>query len=450
MQKISFPEGFLWGTATAAYQVEGAYCEGGRGLSIWDTFSHTPGRVHNGDTGDVACDFYHRFEEDIRQMKRLGVNTYRFSFSWSRIFPTGEGDPNPEGLRFYHRMVDCLLEAGIEPNATLYHWDLPQALEEQGGWLNRRTADCFARYAAFMFREFKGKIKLWSTLNEPNGTVVGYVTAGFAPGKNDTSLHMQVVHHLLLAHGKAVREFRMAQMGDAKIGIVIDMWLRVCENDTPEERAYADQENDAFYFGYLDAIYHGVYPQSLYDRFLFTVLPGDMEIISTPFDFQGLNCYGRYMVFTNGKGEVCSRFDRYPQAMYDTIMRVKERYSASIPIYITENGTACHDKVSEDGRVHDTDRISYLSAYLAQAGRAIQDGADVRGYYCWSLMDNFEWGAGYSMRFGLQYVDFKTQERIWKDSAYWYQKVIAQNAVDLDDAEPSGGRQNIDYAATLL
>lgn len=450
MNKIAFPKGFLWGTATAAYQIEGAYQEGGRGPSIWDTFSHTPGRVQNNDNGDIACDFYHRFEEDIRRMKKLGVNTYRFSFSWSRIFPSGEGEPNPEGLRFYHKMIDCLLDAGIEPNATLYHWDLPQALEDQGGWINRRTADCFARYAAFMFREFKGKISLWSTLNEPNGTVVGYITPSFAPGKNDPSLHMQVIHNLLLAHGKAVREFRKAQMGNAKIGIVIDMWLRVCENNTPDERLFADMENDAFYFGYLDAIYYGTYPKSLYDRFDFDVHPGDMEIISTPFDFQGLNCYGRYLVFSNEEGNICSRFDRYPKAMYDAIMRVRENYSSTIPIYITENGTACQDVVGEDGRVHDQDRISYLASYLVQAARAIQDGADVRGYYCWSLMDNFEWGAGYSMRFGLQYVNYKTQERIWKDSAYWYQRVIAENAVDPEDAKESCQRQSIDYAATLV
>lgn len=448
MGQMLFPKGFLWGTATAAYQIEGAYNEDGRGPSIWDTFSHTPGRVHDGDTGDTACDHYHRFREDIKQMKKLGLTTYRFSFSWSRIFPNGEGEVNQKGLSFYHQLVDALLEAGIEPNATLYHWDLPQALEDQGGWLNRRTADCFAAYAAFLFREFKGKIKLWSTLNEPNGTVVGYVSPSFAPGKNDGALHMQVIHHLLLAHGKAVQEFRKAEMGDAKIGIVIDMWMRVCENNTPEEQQFAANENDAFYFGYLDGVYKGIYPQSLYDRFSFTVLPGDMDIISTPFDFQGLNCYGRYVVFTDQNGNIGSRFDRYPRAMYDAVAKVRS-YKPDIPIYITENGTACPDVLTEDGHVHDNDRIAYLYDYLAEVYRAIQDGADIRGYYCWSLMDNFEWGAGYSMRFGLQYVDYPTQRRIFKDSACWYQRVIARGGLDAAD-RPGETGEGTRYAATLI
>lgn len=448
MKRLTFPTGFLWGAATAAYQIEGAWDQDGRGPSIWDTFSHAPGRVYENHNGDIACDHYHRFQEDIEQMKKLGLTTYRFSFSWSRIFPTGAGKPNPAGLRFYHELVDALLNAGIEPNATLYHWDLPQALEDQGGWLNRETAVRFAEYAAFLFREFKGKIKLWSTLNEPNGTVVGYVTPAFAPGKNDPSLHMQVVHHLLLAHGMAVREFRNAGMGNANIGIVIDQWQRVCETGTPAEREFAANETDAYYIGYLDAIFLGKYPQSLHDRFSFEVRPGDMELISQPLDFQGVNCYGRYVVYTDEKGNVCSRFDRYPRAMYDAVQKIRE-YRPDVPIYVTENGTACPDVLGKDGHLHDQDRIAYLRDYLAELHRAVQDGADVRGYYCWSLMDNFEWGAGYSMRFGLQYVDYETQERIWKDSAYWYQTVIAANGFDLEEPlDASGG--GIQYAATLV
>lgn len=449
MAALIFPKDFLWGVATSAYQIEGAALEDGKGLSIWDTFSHIPGNCYNNLTGDVACDHYHLYQEDIKQMKKLGVNSYRFSFSWSRILPEGTGKVNTKGLDFYKRLVDGLLESGIVPNATIYHWDLPQALQDKGGWANRNIKDWYAEYASLLFREFSGIIPYWATLNEPIAVYIGYATAGiFPPGLGDEKLGKAAMHHAMLAHGEGIKAFRSENMKNGKIGVVVDIWNRHPARDCDEDRALALKENENSYRFFLNGMFKGIYSDYIQEQMkkektMPVIMPGDMELMCQKPDFYGLNVYNRVVVsadqeFLKNRNEQMKKKggnfldngnEYYPEAAYDAITMFRNEYDAKMPIIVTENGTPnCNEEVI-DGRFHDEDRIRYVNGFLEQIHRAIEEGANVKGYYLWSLLDNYEWSVATSYRFGLLHTDFETQERIWKDSANWYKKIIAENGV---------------------
>lgn len=432
---MKFPQGFKWGVATASYQIEGAVGEDGRGESIWDRFSRTPGKVLNGHTGDVACDHYHRYREDVALMKELGVDSYRFSIAWPRIFPQGKGTLNVRGLDFYKRLVEELLENGIDPMATLYHWDLPQALEDQGGWLNRDTASRFRDYSAVLFQELGDMIKQWITLNEPwCSAYLGYGNGQHAPGKRDLNWYLTAAHHLLLAHGLAVQAYRDLN-GPGEIGITLNLSPQYPATESPADAAAARKADGFQNRWYLDPIFDGFYPQDM-PEFLALVAPnirpGDFDVISAPIDFLGINYYSRSIVQADGQGGyrvlppqgpvTHMGWEVYPEGLFDLLVRVYQDYGP-LPLYITENGAAFPDQV-EQGRVADGERIAYLKDHFSQAARAIAAGVPLMGYYVWSLMDNFEWAFGYERRFGLVYVDFATQERIVKDSGRWYQSFL--------------------------
>lgn len=447
--KYAFPKGFLWGSATAAYQVEGAAAEDGRGPSIWDTFSHLPYRTSNGDTGDVACDHYHRFLEDVLLMKELGLKAYRLSISWSRVIPKGTGRPNPKGLEFYDRLIDALLAADIVPLVTLYHWDLPQTLEDKGGWPNRDTAEHFADYASLMYKRLGDRVPYWMTLNEPIcAAFIGYRTGSHAPGRNSLPDALAAAHTLLMGHGRAVQAFR-ASGARGKIGIVINP----CDVE-PASRSKADLEaadrEDMFNNRwYLDPVFGRPYPEGLvkwYGKEMCQVRTGDMKLIAQPIDVFGLNYYTGHRV----KAEWGGQFLRYsskqlreegteltemgwgvwPTGLYRLLMRLKKDYG-NPPVMVTENGMASPDVVDKNGQVDDQARIDYYAAHFAVAHRAIKDGSKLFGYMVWSLMDNFEWAYGFSKRFGLIHVDYRTQRRILKKSAKWYSQVIAENGFEL-------------------
>lgn len=446
MPAIQFPKDFIWGVATSAYQIEGAAFEDGKGPSIWDVFSRIPGKIHGNMTADVACNHYHLYKEDIRHMKELGVKSYRFSFSWPRIIPDGTGKVNEKGLDFYKRLVDELLKNDIIPNATLYHWDLPHALQNRGGWLNREIIEWFAEYASLLFREFNGLIPLWTTLNEPIAIYIGYAKRFFPPGLNEERFGKAAVHHAMLAHGEAVKAFRAENVKNGKIGVVVDVWKRHPARDCEEDRALALKEDENSFRLFLNGMFKGIYSEYILEQMerentMPDIRPGDMELMSQKLDFYGLNVYNRVVVsadaeFLKRREEQMKRqggnfldngSEFYPEAAYDAIMMFRRDYDANLPIYITENGTPnCNEEII-DGQIHDHDRIRYVKGFLAQIHRAIQEGANVKGYYLWSLLDNFEWTVATSARFGLIHCNFETQERIWKDSAYWYKKVIEQN-----------------------
>ncbi|UOQ48445.1 GH1 family beta-glucosidase [Gracilibacillus caseinilyticus] len=443
MTIIQFPKDMKWGTATASYQIEGAAKEGGRGVSIWDTFSKTPGKVANGDNGDVACDSYHRYEEDVEMMKDLGIDVYRFSVAWPRIFPDGTGEVNQEGLDYYHRLVDKLLANGIEPMCTLYHWDLPQALQDKGGWNNRETIDAFVEYATLMFNEFSGKINKWLTLNEPwcISFLSNYIGV-HAPGNHDLQLATQISHHLLVAHGKSVQKFR--ELGiDGEIGFAPNTtWLEPFSN-RQEDIDACNREIGWYIEWFMDPVFKGTYPTFMVDWFKkkgveLVIEDGDMETISQPVDFLGINYYtGHIARYKENEGLldwelVEMNYDRtdigwpiFPEGLYNVLTRIKESYG-DVPIFITENGS-CYNDEPEKGRVHDTGRINYLEQHLTALSRAIASGVNIKGYITWSLMDNFEWAEGYTMRFGIVHVNYRTLERTKKDSFYWYKQTIANN-----------------------
>ncbi|WP_322907735.1 GH1 family beta-glucosidase [Paenibacillus campi] len=443
MTIFQFPQHFRWGTATASYQIEGAYEEGGRGLSIWDTFAHTPGNVYDGHNGNIATDSYHRYEEDIALMKQLGIDTYRFSIAWPRIIPDGDGEINREGIDFYHRFVDKLLEAGIEPFCTLYHWDLPQTLQDDGGWENRRTIDAFVKYAEVMFREFSAKIKLWLTFNEPWCIAfLSNLEGKHAPGNTDLQIALNVGHNLLVAHGHAVKLFRQISPTDGQIGIAPNVAWAVPYSKSEADRAACNRNIEVYADWFLDPVYKGSYPQSLYDWFKAAgatppVQAGDMDIIAQPIDLIGINYYHPTVNRYNPKaGYLHSEpidmglfktdigWPIDSTGLYDVIHYL-QKYG-NIDIYITENGACINDGV-QNGIVNDTVRISYLQQHIAQVHRVINDGIQLKGYMAWSLMDNFEWAEGYRMRFGLIHVDFRTQVRTPKESFYWYQNVVRNN-----------------------
>ncbi len=438
---MGFPNDFLWGAATAAYQIEGAWNEDDRGPSVWDTFSHTDGKVTNNENGDIACDHYHRYKEDVALMKELGLKAYRFSISWSRIFPTGEGEPNPKGLAFYDNLVNELIANDIEPVITLFHWDLPQALEDKGGFKWNGISDVFANYASVIVEHFSDRVEKFCTINEPQCYCnLGYVIGVHAPGYTgpETADHLGVaMKNFLLSHGKAVIAMRAAAKRPIKIGAATTGTLCHPLDESPEAIEMArklsfptDGEGIAFSHNwFLDPIVLGTNRLDIIN-----LTDEEMTIVSQPIDFIGINIYNGKQCDKNGYVDRHQGFPRTalgwpvsPQIMNWGLRFVHERYH--LPIYITEDGVACNDRIYADGKVHDADRIDFLATYLSEMQTAMENGCDIRGYFHWSLMDNFEWHTGYDPRFGLIYVDYRTQERIWKDSAYWYRNVIKNNSL---------------------
>ena len=442
-----FPKEFVWGVATAAAQVEGAAYEDGRGPSIWDVFARQPGKIAGGGTPEVACDQYHRFEQDVAEMKRLGIRSYRFSFSWSRILPEGTGRVNPEGVAYYHRLIRCLHENGITANATLYHWDLPYALALKGGFGNREMIRWYTEYASLLFDEYGQEVDLWVTFNEPIATYVGYGLGMFAPGLKDEKYARQCLHHMLVCHGEAVKCFRRKKL-PGKIGIVVDVWHHyVSDPGDAEACRLAERGNELEGYGmFLNPLFLGAYARPLKDYMAANGLtpviePGDMETIAEPIDFYGLNFYnglfdGSTQLPSDDQekkgGNIQDRPQAYLKAVYDVLHMLKEKYRVGVPIYITENGFAQKDAPKEE-ILRDDERIAYCTEVLQWVHRAMADGIDVRGYYLWSLLDNFEWTAGYQARYGILYTDYETLERTPKKSAEWYRNVIANDGFEAGD-----------------
>lgn len=442
-----FPHDFLWGAATASYQIEGAVHEDGRGESVWDRFSHTPGKVANGDTGDVAADHYHRYREDVALMRELGLKGYRFSIAWPRILPQGDGPVNEAGLDFYDRLVDELLAANITPFATLYHWDLPQTLQDrQGGWISRDIVGQFTHYADVVTRRLGDRVRYWSTLNEPRiFTWLGYIEGIHAPGLTDWPTGVQAAHHVMLAHGSAFRVMRQNLGADGQIGIAYALSPIETTSDDPEVLARQRELDARTNRWFLDPVLLGEYPPELLESPHWANLriqPGDMELIHTSLDFAGINYYSRTLLGPqdDSRGDLndterlpeaeytAMGWEVYPQGLYTTLMRIHERYGLPA-LYVTENGAAFDDVPAPDGSVHDPRRVAYLREHFRAAQRAITDGVPLKGYFVWSLMDNFEWALGYEKRFGILYVDYATGARTFKDSARFYQSVIRANAV---------------------
>ena len=448
MEQKKFPQGFAWGVATASYQIEGAWDEDGRGETIWDRYCSIPGNVLNGDDGKIACDHYHRYKEDVRLMKKMGVKAYRFSIAWSRILPDGYGKVNQKGLDFYGSLIDELLAAGIEPYITLYHWDLPQVLQDMGGWANRKTAEYFLEYAKVVMQAFGGKVKKWITLNEPYcAAFLGNSEGRQAPGLHDFSTAVRVAYHLYVGHGLVVDYFRK-NMKDGQIGITLNLMGRLPLTDKPEDIAAAGRADGYLNRWFAEPIAFGRYPQDMIDwyRTKGVALPEfreeDLKLMGQKLDFVGLNYYNDFHVkaddhvwplgFKIENPKFVPVNDRnWPvteNGLLTMLLRMKEEYGFDA-IYITENGTSFPDVVSLDGTVEDCARKDYLRRHLLKLWEAIGQGVNVRGYLQWSLYDNFEWSFGYASRFGIVFVDFNTQERIIKESGHWYSGVIQDNAV---------------------
>ena len=438
MTIYKFPHNFLWGTATASYQIEGAWNEDGKGESVWDRFSHTPGKISDHSNGDVACDHYHRYLEDVALMRRLGLKAYRFSTSWPRVLPEGRGRINMPGLDFYDRLVDALCAANITPFLTLYHWDLPFALHQEGGWTRREVAYAFADYATVMVKRLGDRVKHWATFNEPAVVMnLGYLYGLHAPGLQDPKAAYQVGHNLMLAHGLAVRAIRGIDQ-DLQVGIVLNQWPADPASDKPADLAAAKDFWDRHEPFFLDPIFKGYYSAAILEQMGAhrpQIEDGDMAIIAQKLDFMGLNYYSRHLISEGGRVErnpdaeyTEMDWEVYPPALRRLLNRLNNMYDLP-PIYITENGAAFADVVSADGKIHDDRRLEYLRQHFIQTHLAMQDGVDVRGYFVWSLLDNFEWAFGYTKRFGIVGVDYNTQERIVKDSGEWYSQVIARNDV---------------------
>jgi beta-glucosidase len=449
VKTLKFPERFAWGTATAAYQIEGGTTEDGRGPSIWDTFAREPGRILDGSTADVTCDHFHLYRQDFKLMKELGLKHYRFSIAWPRIIPTGAGTPNAAGLDFYERLVDCMRENGIEPYATLYHWDLPQPLQEKGGWTNRATADRFAEYVDVVTRRLGKKVQRWMTHNEPWVVAfVGNLYASHAPGLADLRTALAAAHVILLSHGKAVPVIRANVGGAAQVGIVHNLeWVEPASR-REEDVAAARRHDGAFNRWFLDPVFKGTYPADMrewYGPAAPAVQQGDLEAVKAPMDFLGVNYYTRRIIAHDASGDFLhvrrvsypfvphadyEEWEVSPEGLYRVLVRVSEDYGRPA-LYITENGTPLSDVIGADAACHDPARIDYVARHAAGIWQAIQDGADVRGYFVWSIMDNFEWNLGYTKRFGLVHVDFKTQKRTVKDSGRWFSRVIRENSVEI-------------------
>ena len=457
MTRYPFPKGFVWGAATSAYQIEGATGEDGRGESIWDRFARTPSKVEDGSNGDVACDHYHQWKSDVGLMKRLGLHAYRFSIAWPRIVPAGRGAINAAGLDFYSRLVDDLLEKGIEPYATLYHWDLPQRLQDEGGWASRATAEAFVEYADAVSRKLGDRVRQWITHNEPwCASMLGYQTGRHAPGLTDWPSAIAASHHLLLSHGWAVPVLR-ANSRSAQVGITLNLCPAVAASASPEDQDATRHFDGYFNRWFLDPLYHGTYPSDVVADYvdrgyldpskLEFLQTSDMNAIAAPTDFLGVNYYNRAIVRSDRIPEEKNRprtvvpaperewtdmgWEVYPDGLFQTLARLAFEYSVP-KMYITENGASYADGPDESGRIADERRTRFIRDHLLEAHRAIELGVPLAGYFAWSLMDNFEWERGYGQRFGITWVDYATQQRTPKDSALWYRQVIEANAVTRD------------------
>jgi beta-glucosidase len=439
--QIVFPKGFIWGAATSSYQIEGAWQEDGKGESIWDRFSATPGKIEDGDTGKIAADHYHLWQDDINIMQEIGLKAYRFSVSWPRILPRGRGESNQKGIDFYSRLVDGLLEVNIEPYLTLYHWDLPQILQDEGGWPARSTADAFVEYAELVSKALGDRVKNWTTFNEPRVSAwIGHFEGRHAPGHQDQSEFLKAAHHLLLAHGKAVPVIR-ENVTNANVGMVLDFSPQYAASASDADLDLMRHEDGVFNRWYVEPIAGLGYPKDIVEDFQTSmefVQENDMEVISQPIDFLGINFYSRSV---QGKNEDPNNYPKTivgddwkslmgwevaPQALYDLLIRLE--YTYKFPkLYITENGGAFPDVLTDEGDVNDEERRKYIELHLTQAIKAIQAGVNLKGYFVWSLMDNFEWDKGYAMRFGITYIDFVSLKRTLKASAKWYSQVIGNN-----------------------
>lgn len=448
--KIVFPKNFIWGSATASYQIEGAWNKHGKGESTWDRFTHTPGKIRNNDNGDVANDHYNLWKKDIALMKKLGLQSYRFSIAWPRVLPNGRGKVNQKGIDFYSKLVDGLLKAGITPFATLNHWDIPQTLEDEGGWPVRSTGDAFVEFTDVITRALGDRVKSWITHNEPAVVAwLGYEIGVHAPGLKDPKLSLLAAHHLLVSHGQAMPVIR-SNSKDAEAGITLNIGWKVPASNSRMDMDSARLDDGRWFRWFADPVYGRGYPADMVEYFtklgglpngLDFVKPGDMETIATPTDFMGLNYYGRNLhrvddpkndpqiFFPHPKTpEHWTEMDweNYPQGLTGVLSRVYFNYNP-VKIYLTENGASYSTGPDEHGNVPDVHRTNYLRTHFEAAHRAIQAGVPLAGYFVWSLMDNFEWSFGYAQRFGIVWVNFETQERILKDSAKWYKTVIKKN-----------------------
>jgi beta-glucosidase len=442
--EAAYPPGFRFGVATAAYQIEGAWDEDGRGESIWDRFCHEPGNVARGETGDVACDHYHRWREDVDLIAALRIESYRFSISWSRVQPDGRGALNPKGVDFYRRLAERLLERGIEPVATLYHWDLPQALQDGGGWAARDTTERFAEYARHMAEQLGGVVAQWITHNEPWVIAfLGHAKGVKAPGVNHWATALRVSHHLLLSHGLAVQALRAAAPAGTPVGITLNLQPERPLTDSEEDRAAARIADGYANRWFLDPVLRGSYPEDMLELFGRSFGPpdsvrdGDLATIAQPLDFLGVNYYFPQRVSADPDALplgvrhddpiaplTTMGWEQDPSGLHEILVRIRDDYG-DVPIYITENGAAFDDGAEVDGCVDDPARVDYLRGHVAAVGRAIAAGVDVRRYFVWSLLDNFEWEQGFAARFGIVHVDFATQRRVPKRSALWYRDHIA-------------------------
>ena len=454
--KAKFPSDFVWGAATSSYQIEGAVTEDGKGAHIWDIFTREEGRIFENHTGEIACDHYHRFKDDVKLMKEMGIRAYRFSIDWSRVLPNGFGAVNEKGIAFYNALIDELLKNDIEPYITLYHWELPYELYKKGGWLNRDIAEWFGEYAKLIAERFSDRVKYFFTLNEPQCFVgLGYLRGEHAPGvKAPLRDTFEMAHNALLAHGRAVQMLRAYAKQPIEVGFAPTCGMCYPETEKPEDIEAARQmmfsmslqPSDNWTWNvawWSDPVLLGHYPEEglrLYEPYLPKITDADMKLISEPLDIYGQNIYnGRcFRMGPDGKPQEVTRplgapktavgWPVTPECIYWGLKYLDERYH--MPMYLTENGMACHDCISLDGKVHDPNRIDFLARYLKQVKRAASE-IDLRGYFEWTLLDNFEWNKGYAERFGLVYVDFETQKRIWKDSAYWYADVVKENGANL-------------------
>jgi beta-glucosidase len=440
----AFPANFLWGAATAAYQIEGAAFEDGRGPSIWDDFAATSGKTYQGHNGDVAADHYHLVNEDTDLMRQLGLGAYRFSIAWPRILPQGRGAVNIAGLDFYDRLVDTLLAKGITPFATLYHWDLPSPLQTKGGWVNRETALAFADYAEIVAQRLGDRVASWITLNEPwCSAYLGYAVGVHAPGLQDRQAAIDAGHHLLLAHGLAVPRIRAHTSSQSEVGITLSLTPVYAADDRPETQRDAELSK-AFGLGwFLDPLFRGKYPDGLFENLKLAQPPiqeGDLATISTPIDFLGVNNYSRQLVrgaAAQPLADQCESvspvpgacytdmgWEIYPHGLRDLLVYLHQAYAPQ-KIYVTENGAAFQDSWDGNGSVSDPRRVEFLRAYIEGLGEAIEQGVPLRGYFVWSLIDNFEWAEGYNKRFGIVYIDYPTQRRVIKESGYWYAALLS-------------------------
>ena len=447
--KIQFPENFLWGTAASAYQIEGAWNEDGKGVSVWDHYVRLPDRILNGDTGDLACDHYHRMPEDVALMKDLGILCYGFSISWTRILPEGRGAVNPKGLDFYDRLVNTLLEAGITPKATLHHWGFPQALQELGGWPNRDSADWFSDFSQIVFEHLADRVKIWDTINEPwVAAFLGYGQGFHAPGICDATKAYQAAYHLLLAHAKAVQRYRQGGY-QGEIGLRLNLNHLISASDSEEDMAATQRVYDETHTFFLDPVFKGQHPETFLEWLgphRPHIEPRDIKLIHNSADYLGLNHYNTDQVHFDifggwlkarltptsapGWGPTEMGWGINPAGLKAEVLNIKENYG-NPKLYLAENGCAMPDIPDENGFVADYDRIHYLRAHIIALHEAMQEGANVHGYFVWSILDNFEWERGYSKRFGLVRVDPDTLKRTPKQSAYWYRDVIRSNSITI-------------------